>query len=367
MIFGRKKKNKAAAEQQPEPEPQSTPADTALPPQSVAEQEIGSMAHLAPAATTPDAKPEAVEDAPGGLFARLGRTRNLLGGGLNRLLGSGTKIDESLFADLEDELLSADVGVDAALEIVEQVRKRAKTEKVEHAPDLKKLVRDVMLGILRKPLENSTTVTAQAGKPHVLLMVGVNGVGKTTSVAKLAARAKNDGQSVVVAAADTFRAAAIEQLQSWGQRLDIPVISQAHGSDAAAVAHDAVTAATARQADLLIVDTAGRQHTHNDLMEQLAKVVRVMRKVDAEAPHETYIVVDAGNGQNILSQIEQFSNVVPITGVVISKLDGTAKGGVLLAVAGKLDLPVKFIGVGEAVGDLRQFDPEEFVQALLPD
>lgn len=343
MIFGRKKKNKVDAEQ----------------------QQAGASELQSDSSTE---TPQPQKKSSGGLFSRLGRTRELLGDGVSRLLGSGVKIDESLFDDLEDELLSADVGVDAAMAIVEKVRVRAKAEKMLEAAQLKAVVRQEMRNLLTAPLDNDEAADAGGtGKPHVLLMVGVNGVGKTTSVAKLAARALALEQSVVVAAADTFRAAAIEQLQSWGDRLGVPVISQAHGSDAAAVAHDAVTAAVARSADLLIIDTAGRQHTHGDLMEQLAKIVRVIRKVDETAPHETYIVVDAGNGQNILAQIEQFSKVVPITGVVVTKLDGTAKGGVLLAVASKLGLPVRFIGVGEGVEDLRQFDPDEFVHALLPD
>jgi len=305
-----------------------------------------------------------------GIFARLGRTREALGSGISKLLGGGAKIDESLFNELEDQLLSADVGIDATMTLVEKVRDRASKEKIEHAPDLKNIVREEMLNILTEPMKSTATgveTNPSGNKPHILLMVGVNGVGKTTSVAKLAARAKAEGNTVLVAAADTFRAAAIEQLQNWGERLDIPVVSQAHGSDAAAVAHDAVSSAVARAADLLIIDTAGRQHTHGDLMEQLAKIVRVIRKVDETAPHDTYIVVDAGNGQNILSQIEQFSTMVPITGVVITKLDGTAKGGVVLAVASKLGLPVCYIGVGEGVDDLRQFDAEDFVQALLPE
>ena len=302
----------------------------------------------------------------GGLFSRLGRTRALLGSGINRLLGGGARIDDSLFDALEDELLSADVGVDASLSIVDSLRARARAGKLESVADLKRELRAEMVRLLQAPLDKHPRREFEAS-PSVLLMVGVNGVGKTTSVAKLAARAQALSRTVIVAAADTFRAAAIEQLQSWGKELDIPVIAQAHGSDAAAVAHDAVNAAVARAVDLLIIDTAGRQHTHGDLMEQLAKVVRVIQKVDASAPHETFIVVDAGNGQNILSQIEQFSTVVPITGVVVTKLDGTAKGGVLLAVATKFGLPVRFIGVGEGINDLRPFDPTAFASALLPD
>jgi len=368
VIFGRNKKNKAkkaeAAAQQDIPagvtdqQTENTSTDAADRAEPGAEPAVES-----PIAAEQQAAP------PRGIFARLGRTRDALGTGISNLLGGGAKIDEVLFGDLEDQLLSADVGIDATMTIVDKVRERAQKEKVEHAPELKNIVREEMLNILNEPLKSLPKVGDPGGtnKPHILLMVGVNGVGKTTSVAKLAARAKADGQNVLVAAADTFRAAAIEQLQSWGDRLDIPVVSQEHGSDAAAVAHDAVSSAVARSADLLIIDTAGRQHTHGDLMEQLAKIVRVIRKVDEAAPHETYIVVDAGNGQNILSQIEQFSTMVPITGVVITKLDGTAKGGVVLAVASKLGLPVRYIGVGEGVDDLREFVAQDFVQALLPE
>jgi fused signal recognition particle receptor len=199
------------------------------------------------------------------------------------------------------------------------------------------------------------------------MMVGVNGVGKTTSTAKLASKFKAENKCVMLAACDTFRAAAIEQLQRWGERIDVPVIAQSHGSDAAAVGHDALESAISRQADVLIVDTAGRQHTHGDLMEQLAKVERVMKKIDPTAPHEVLLTVDAATGQNALTQVEQFNAMVPLTGLIVTKLDGTAKGGIVIALAKKFALPIRFIGVGEGVDDLREFDPDGFVAALLPD
>jgi fused signal recognition particle receptor len=198
-------------------------------------------------------------------------------------------------------------------------------------------------------------------------MVGVNGVGKTTTLAKIAHRKKQQGKSVMLAACDTFRAAAIEQLQSWAQQLDLPVISQSHGADAAAVAFDAYNAARARNMDYLLIDSAGRQHTHSDLMEQLQKIKRVLAKVDQSAPHEVLLTVDAGNGQNVISQVEHFHSKVPLTGICVAKLDGTAKGGIVISLAQRFQLPIRYVGVGEGIDDLGPFDAVDFVDALLPD
>ncbi|MCP4966409.1 MAG: signal recognition particle-docking protein FtsY, partial [bacterium] len=204
----------------------------------------------------------------------------------------------------------------------------------------------------------------QSGRPQVILMVGINGAGKTTTIGKLAKRLQEDGQSVMLAAGDTFRAAAVEQLQTWGERNDIPVIAQHTGADSASVIFDALQAATARNIDVLIADTAGRLHTKTNLMDELGKIARVMKKIDPEAPHEVMLVVDATTGQNALNQAQQFNQTVGITGITLTKMDGTAKGGILFAIAHKLKIPIRFIGVGEAIEDLRHFDPQEFVDAL---
>jgi len=351
VLFGRKKKDKQKDEARSQSAKESAPdaGQSGLPqPPSAADQ-------------TAQAKPE---KKSGGLFARLAKTREALTSGVVGLFGGGRKVDAALFDALEDELLMADVGVDATTHLVDALRAGARKESIEDASGLLGLLRREMIAIL-----NDTTNKMKEpgpGEPRVTLMVGVNGVGKTTTTAKLAARAKAEGQDVMLAAADTFRAAAIEQLQEWGERLDIPVVAQSHGSDAAAVAFDALSSARARSTDQLIIDTAGRQHTHDDLMEQLGKIERVLKRNDADAPHETLITLDAANGQNVLVQIEQFSAQTPITGVVVSKLDGTAKGGVVFAIARKFGLPIRYIGVGEGVEDLRPFDVEAFVDALLP-
>ncbi len=344
MLFGRKKKDR------------KQPDDTAA-------QDAAGAASAPAGQQQPDAgdKPK---KSSGGLFARLAKTREALTSGVVGLFGGGRKVDDALFDALEDELLMADVGVDATTHLVDALRTGARKEKIEDAAGLLELLRKEMIAILNDTTNRMTEPSP--GQPRVTLMVGVNGVGKTTTTAKLAAAAKSNGQQVMLAAADTFRAAAIEQLQEWGQRLDIPVVAQSHGSDAAAVAFDALSAAKARSMDALIIDTAGRQHTHDDLMEQLGKIDRVLKRNDPDTPHETLITLDAGNGQNVLVQIEQFSTQAPITGVVVSKLDGTAKGGVVFAIARKFGLPIRYIGVGEGVDDLRPFDVEAFVDALLP-
>ena len=258
----------------------------------------------------------------------------------------------------------ADVGVTVAGKIVDRIRLDASSFNTEGAHPLHTVLRAVMLDIIQ-PCE-AEGPKLQPDRPSVIMMVGVNGVGKTTTLAKIAARYKNSGANVLLAACDTFRAAAIEQLQNWGKRLDVPVIAQSHGADAAAVAFDAYSAAKARQRDLLLVDTAGRQHTHGDLVEQLIKVKRVLAKADPALPDEIWLTVDAGNGQNVLSQVEHFDKAVKLTGLCITKLDGTAKGGVVLALAERFGLPIQYIGTGESAEDLRKFNAEEFVDALLP-
>ena len=300
----------------------------------------------------------------GGLFARLGKTRNGLFGGIANLF-SGRQLDESIFEELEEQLLMADLGVSVTTRMIDALRTMAKSDALQEPALIVERLRGLLLDILspcqRQPL------SLQDGRPTVVMMVGVNGVGKTTTLAKIARYFLRKNQSVIFGACDTFRAAAIEQLQSWGQRLGVPVIAQSHGADAAAVAFDAYNAAKAREANLLLIDTAGRQHTHGDLVEQLKKVKRVLAKADPQIPDEVWITVDAGNGQNVLSQIEHFHQAMTLTGICITKLDGTAKGGVLIALADRFALPIRYVGVGESAEDLREFDAGEFVDALLPD
>ncbi len=293
------------------------------------------------------------------LRSRLKKTRQALGS----LFGSNVKLDDALVDDLEDHLIMADMGLDAANQIMAEVRSQVKTKKVTSVDQLITLVVNEISAVLSSCQQN----LAIDRSPFVLLLVGVNGVGKTTTAARLAFHYQSQGKAVMLAACDTFRAAAIEQLQSWGKKLQIPVVAQQHGADAAAVAHDAYESAKARNIDLLIIDTAGRQHTHSSLMEQLGKVSRVLQKLDPDSPHESIIVLDAGNGQNVLSQVAHFNEMVPLSSMIVTKLDGTAKGGVVVALAKKFGLPVRFIGVGEAIQDLRVFNAEEFAQALLPE
>jgi fused signal recognition particle receptor len=299
----------------------------------------------------------------GGLIARLKRTREGLFGGITTLFRNDT-LDEAALEEIEDQLLVADAGVAVASRIVEHLRADVSKRRITDADTLRQSLRDV-LGELLAPCKPPEMVFPD-GRPLVIMMVGVNGVGKTTTLAKLAARFQQDGRKVMLAACDTFRAAAIEQLQAWGERLDVPVIAQGHGADAAAVAFDAYSAALAREQDVLLVDTAGRQHTHGDLMEQLKKVGRVLSKADPAVPDEVWLTVDAGNGQNVLSQVRQFHEAVHLTGICVTKLDGTARGGVVLALAEEFGLPVRYLGTGESAADLRPFSTPGFIEALLP-
>jgi fused signal recognition particle receptor len=272
---------------------------------------------------------------------------------------TGSKKTEELYEGLEEALIAADVGVEASLKIVEAVRTRLGNDS---RPDV---VRDTLKAEIARILEAATRAPADSGDaPLVIMMVGVNGVGKTTTVAKLAARLKAERGSVIVAAADTFRAAAIEQLQVWCDRAGVDLIKQSQGSDPAAVAFDAVKAAVARNARSVVIDTAGRLQTKVNLMEELKKIARVAGRELPGAPHETWLVLDANTGQNALSQAKIFGDAVPLTGVVLAKLDSTAKGGVVIAIADRLKVPVRFVGLGEEIDDLREFDAREFVDAL---
>jgi fused signal recognition particle receptor len=275
-------------------------------------------------------------------------------------------LDDELFEELEDALISSDVGIDASLALVEALRARIKQNKLQTAQE----VRDALVAVTAQSLaaaeQNWVLNTIESKKPYVILVVGVNGVGKTTTTAKIARHLQEQGQAVMLAAADTFRAAAVEQLQNWGQQLGIPVIAQGHGADAAAVAHDAYTSALAKNIDVLIIDTAGRLHTQDELMQQLDKVQRVIRKMNPEAPHEVMQILDAGTGQNALTQLEAFRKAVGVSSVCMTKLDGSAKGGMALAITSKFQLPIRFIGVGEKYTDLKPFKAQAFAAAMIP-
>ena len=304
----------------------------------------------------------------GGLFSRLTKTRQGLAGGIKALFTGGVKIDENILDEIQDQLIMSDLGVNASQKVIDELRQQIKTRGISDEQECLLVVREAIKEILIACQPNQGIENYASGeRPFVIMMVGVNGVGKTTTCAKLGAQGKNSGNNVMFAACDTFRAAAIEQLQTWGNQLDIPVIAQKHGADAAAVAFDAFNAATSRKTDLLLIDTAGRQHTHGDLMEQLKKVSRVLKKADDSLPDQVWLTVDAGNGQNVISQVEHFNSAVGLDGICVTKLDGTAKGGVVVALAEKFSIPIRYIGVGEAVEDLRPFDVDEFVWALIPD
>ena len=295
----------------------------------------------------------------------LGKTRKGLGKGLADLLVGAKEIDDEIFEEIETQLLVADVGVEATDVIIEALTGQVSREELVDADALYESLQNELRKLL-VPVDQPLKIDADK-KPYVILMVGVNGVGKTTTIGKLACRFKAEGKSVMLAAGDTFRAAAVEQLQVWGERNDIPVVAQHTGADSASVVYDAVQAAQSRGADVLIADTAGRLHTRGNLMEELTKVTRVMKKLIPDAPHEVLLVLDAGTGQNAIQQAEQFRDAAGVTGLALTKLDGTAKGGILFALAKRTGLPIRFIGVGERLEDLRPFHAEEFVQALFED
>lgn len=310
-----------------------------------------------------EAKPEA---APANFFARiksgLSRTRHQFADGLSKLFVGQKHIDEDLLEDIETQLLTADVGIAATTTIIESITEKYERNELKSAESLhnalKKELSDLLLTV-DKPL-----VIDASKRPYVILVVGVNGVGKTTTIGKMAKRFQSMGHSVMLAAGDTFRAAAVEQLQVWGERNNVPVVAQHTGADSASVIYDAVASAKAKNIDILIADTAGRLQNKENLMNELEKVVRVMQKIDSTAPHEVMLVLDAGTGQNALSQAQAFQKAVGVTGISLTKLDGTAKGGIIFAIAKQLQLPIRFIGVGEQIDDLRPFEANEFVAAL---
>ncbi len=323
---------------------------------------------VAPVEVVAEAPVEAprTEESKAGFFARLkqglSKTSASIGEGMASLFLGRKTIDDDLLDDLETRLLTADVGVEATTQIIQRLTQKVARKELADADALYKSLQAELAAML-KPVEQPLKIASQ-NKPFVILVVGVNGAGKTTTIGKLAKKLQLEGKKVMLAAGDTFRAAAVEQLQVWGERNKIPVIAQHTGADSASVIFDAVQAAKARGIDVLIADTAGRLHTKDNLMEELKKVRRVIGKLDADAPHEVLLVLDAGTGQNAINQAKQFNQTVELTGLALTKLDGTAKGGVIFALAKQFGLPIRYIGVGEGIDDLRTFEAEPFVQAL---
>lgn len=344
-------------------EPEAELSDEELEAQALAAQDVEE---------TPEEEAETQEAAPQeqekptkeGFFARLKRslvkTKQNLGSGFISLF-RGKKIDDDLFEELEEQLLIADVGVETTRKIITNLTEGASRKQLRDAEVLYGLLKEEMSEILTKVEE---PLNVEGKTPFVILMVGVNGVGKTTTIGKLARQFEQQGKSVMLAAGDTFRAAAVEQLQVWGQRNEIPVIAQHTGADSASVIFDAIQAAKARNIDVLIADTAGRLQNKSHLMEELKKIVRVMKKLDVDAPHEVMLTIDASTGQNAISQAKLFHEAVGLTGITLTKLDGTAKGGVIFSVADQFSIPIRYIGVGERIEDLRPFNAGDFIEAL---
>ena len=283
--------------------------------------------------------------------------------GLTSLFVRHPKLDDDLLDELETTLITADVGIEASTELVESLRKRMHKREFADAPALLKALRESLIAML-KPIEKPLDISGR--KPFVVLTVGINGAGKTTTIGKLARRWSDEKRAVILAAGDTFRAAAVNQLKTWGERNQVPVISQGQDADSASVIFDALQAARSRGADVLIADTAGRLHTQGGLMDELGKIARVLKKIAADAPHEVLMVIDGTTGQNAMNQVRQFRQIVGVTGLVVTKLDGTAKGGVIFALAREFGLPIRFVGLGETATDLRTFEAEAFVDGLLP-
>ena len=325
------------------------------------------------ATETADDKDIAVENSDSGsvqkklsFFERikqgLARTGKPLSSGISSLLLGKKSIDDEVLEELETLLLTADIGLEATEDIIETLTDNVARKQLGDGEALQNELKRLLHEMLQ-PAEQMLSISSDS-KPFVILVVGVNGVGKTTTIGKLAKRFQNQGQSVMLAAGDTFRAAAVEQLQTWGERNEVPVVAQHTGADSASVIFDALQSAQSRGIDVLIADTAGRLHNKSNLMEELAKVKRVMAKLDANAPHEVLLVLDAGTGQNAVSQLDQFKESAGVSGLALTKLDGTARGGVIFALSKKHQIPVRFIGVGEGIDDLQPFNAEQFVEAL---
>jgi len=375
LKFWKKKPAEAA------PGQSTAPAANEVPATGVAhETDAVSLDHAATTldealAETPPAADAPVEDEAAELAAVIEATAPAKRGWRERLSGSAfargltslfvrhPKLDDDLLDELETTLITADVGVEASTTLVEDLRRRMHKREFADAGALLAALRESLIAMLR-PVEKPLDVGGM--KPFVILTVGINGVGKTTTIGKLARRYRDDGRQVLLAAGDTFRAAAVEQLKTWGARNNVPVISQGQDADAASVIFDALQAARSRNADVLIADTAGRLHTQGGLMDELGKIARVLKKIDTDAPHEVLMVIDGTTGQNAVNQVRQFRQIVGVTGLVVTKLDGTAKGGVVFALAREFGLPIRYVGLGETATDLRVFDAQAYVDGLLP-
>jgi fused signal recognition particle receptor len=307
---------------------------------------------------------ESSEANAGSMFSRLKqglrRSRQQFGSKFGELMLGKKVIDDELLEDIQTQLLLADIGIDTSQKIIDNLAQQVRRKELTQPDVLLERLQQLLVDILT-PVAKPLVIDH---KPHVVLFVGINGSGKTTTIGKLAKQFQQQGKKIMLAAGDTFRAAAIDQLKVWGDRNDIPVIAQAPGADSAAVVFDSLEAATARDIDILIADTAGRLHTQTNLMEELKKVTRVIKKIDDTAPHSTLLVLDASTGQNALQQAKQFHEAVQLDGICLTKLDGTAKGGIIFAIADQLKLPIYYIGIGEGIDDLRPFEPADFVQAL---
>lgn len=350
-LFGLFRRNQSA--QQPEAEVELQPDQPAS--VGVADEQLTESVAT---------QPETTEKPKASFRERIRRALARTGTGLGNLFLGRKSIDDDLLDELETLLLMADVGVEATSEIIETLTERVKRSELKDSDALQKALQGLLQDLL-DPCEQPLVCETGNNTPYVLLVVGVNGVGKTTTIGKLAKRLQSEGKSVMLAAGDTFRAAAVEQLQVWGQRNKVPVVAQHTGADSASVIFDAIQSAQSRNVDVIIADTAGRLHTKSNLMEELKKVQRVIQKLDGTAPHEVLLVLDAGTGQNALSQMQQFHNAVEVSGIALTKLDGTAKGGIAFALCRKFGVPIRFIGVGEGVDDLQPFEAKEFVSALL--
>jgi fused signal recognition particle receptor len=297
----------------------------------------------------------------------LTKTRDNFSGKMNDLVARYRKVDEEFFEELEEILIQADVGFDTVMELIEELKKEVKRRNIQDTKDVRAVISEKLVDIYQGGKQASFALNLQENDLTVVLFVGVNGVGKTTSIGKLAHKYKSEGKNVLLAAGDTFRAGAIEQLEVWGERVGVEVIKQAEGSDPAAVMFDAVQAAKARKADILLCDTAGRLQNKVNLMKELEKVKRVIEREIPGAPHEVLLVLDATTGQNALIQAKTFKEVTDVSGIVLTKLDGTAKGGIVIAIRKELEIPVKFVGLGEKMDDLQEFDPERYVYGLFAD
>ena len=366
----KKDKQEAAArtEQKPDNVPEAFKAEDD-PREEVLEQNNGNASEnienemtAPPGPAEQDPNPDAPEKS-GGFYKRLksglSKTRKLLSTDINDLFAGNRKIDDELLEELEELLITSDIGVQTTQDLIESISK--KSSKISGPEELKAMLKEKILELLSPELPTTREIT---DKPHVIMVIGVNGVGKTTTIGKLASSAASSGKKVILVAADTFRAAAIEQLDIWSQKAGVDIIKHKENSDPAAVSYDGIEAAVARDADMVLVDTAGRIHTKVNLMEELKKIKRTISKKLPGAPHEVLLILDATTGQNALSQVKQFNDAIDVTGIALTKLDGTAKGGIVVSICSTLEIPLKYIGVGEKIEDLQEFDPIEFVNAL---